>query len=116
MRTPDSLSTTPGLLTRARKFAQFSAVQGAVCLVLSLLVGWLQIQFELASGKVNEFVGLYLVIALWLAPIYWLLATPAHLFFYVRRQAPARYMLSFLASGCVVVVGSALMFWLTANP
>ena len=116
MRAPDSPSMTPELLTRAWKFAQFAAVQGAVCLVLSLLVGWLQIQSELAAGKINEFVGLSLVIVLWLAPIYWLIATPAHVFFYIRRPAPSRYMLSFLASGCVVVVGSALMFWLTANP
>jgi hypothetical protein len=107
---------TPGILTRAWKFAQFAVVQGAVCLVLSLLIGWLQVQVFLAAGKVNEFVGLYLVIALWLAPIYWLIATPAHLFFYVRRPAPSRYMLSFFASAFVVVVGSALMFWLTANP
>lgn len=115
MDIPDTPSTTPGLITRAWKFTLFAAVQGAVCLLLSLLVGLLQIQSEAAAGKVNEFVGLYLVIGLWLAPIYWLFATPAHLFFYVRRQAPLRYMLSFLASACVVLVGSALMFWLKSD-
>lgn len=112
---PDIPSMTPGLFTRVSKFALFAAVQGAVCLSLSLLVGLLQIQSEAAAGKVNEFVGLYLVIGLWLAPIYWLFATPAHLFFYLRRQAPSSYVLSSLASGCVVLIGSALMFWLTSD-
>ena len=115
MGIPGTPSMTPRLFTRAWKFARFAAVQGAVCLLLSLLVGLLQIQSEAAAGKVNEFVGLYLVIGLWLAPIYWLFATPAHLFFFVRRQAPSSYLLSFLASGCVVLVGSALMFWLTSG-
>jgi hypothetical protein len=104
---------TPQLFTRAWNLALFTLLQGAVCLLLSLAVGLLQIQLFLAAGRVNEFVGLYLVIGLWLAPIYWLFATPAHLFFYARRQPPSRYVLSFLASGCVVLVGSALVFWLS---
>lgn len=83
-----------------------------MCLVLSLVVGLIQLQLELASGSVGEFVGLYLVIGLWLAPIYWLIATPAHLFFYIRRQAPSSYVLSSLASICVVLVGTGLMLWL----
>jgi hypothetical protein len=115
MGIPNTSSIPPELLTRAWKFALFAAVQGAVCLLLSLLVGLLQMQSDAAAGKVNEFVGMYLVIGLWLAPIYWLIATPAHLFFYVRRQAPSKYVLSFLASACVVLVGSALMFWLTSD-
>lgn len=103
----------PGLM-RVWKFALFSAVQGAVCLLLSLLVGFLQIQSDSVAGKVNEFVGLYLVIGLWLAPFYWLFATPAHLYFYNRSQPPSRYVLSFLASGFVVLVGSALISWLVS--
>jgi hypothetical protein len=105
-----SPSMTTGLFTRAWKFTQFAVVQGAVCLLLSLLVGLLQMQSDNAAGKVNEFVGLYLVIGLWLAPIYWLFAIPAHLFFYVRREAPSSYVLSGIASGCVVLVGSVLVF------
>ncbi len=108
-------SMTPGLLTRIWKFARFAAVQGALCLLLSLVVGLLQIQYELRDGKVSEFVGLYLVMGVWLAPIYWLIATPAHLFFYMRRQAPSCYVLSSLASACTVLVGTALMFWLTSD-
>ncbi len=104
---------TADVFTRARKFALFAAVQGVVCLLLALLVGLLQIQFDAAPGKVNEFVGLYLVIGLFLAPIYWLIATPAHLYFYVHRQAPSSYVLSCLASFCVVLVGTGLMLWLT---
>ena len=100
---------------RAWKFAKFASVQGVVCLLLSLVVGLLQIQYELQDGKVSEFVGLYLVIAVWLAPIYWLIATPAHLFFYLRRESPSSYVLSTLASACVVLVGTVMMFWLTSD-
>ncbi len=103
---------TEGIFTRARRFVLFAAVQGAVCLLLALLVGLLQIQLDAASGKVNEFVGMYLVMGLFLAPIYWLIATPAHVYFYVRRQAPSSYVLSCLASLCAVLVGSGLMIWL----
>lgn len=107
MYTPDDPLMTPELFARVCKFALFAAVQGAVCLLLSLLVGLIQMQL----GKINEFAGLYLVAGLSLAPIYWLFAMPAHLFFYVRRQAPSSYLLSFLASGCVVLVGTALIYY-----
>lgn len=115
MRPEDSAHSMPGapsprFFARAWKFTQFAAVQGAVCLVLSLLVGLLQMQFESAAGKVNEFAGLYIVIALWLAPIYWLIATPAHIYFYSRRH-PSSYALSFFASACVVFAGSVLLMF-----
>ncbi|MES2324699.1 MAG: hypothetical protein V4633_20770 [Pseudomonadota bacterium] len=105
----------PELFTRAWKFALFSAMQGALCLALALLAGLLQVLADTAPGKVNEFAGLHLVIGLWLAPIYWLLATQAHLYFYLRRQAPARHILSCIASACVVLAGSVLMIWLASH-
>jgi hypothetical protein len=115
MGMPDNPSMTPDFFMRAWKFTLFAAAQGAMCLLLSVLVGLLHMQAETTAGKVNEFAGMYLVIGLWLAPFYWLLATPAHLYFYIRRQAPSSYVLSFLASGCVVLVGSALMSWLAST-
>ena len=103
---------SPRFFARAWKFTQFAAVQGAICLLLSLLVGLLQVQYETAAGKVSEFAGLYLLIALWLTPIYWLIATPAHIYFYSRRH-PSSYALSFFASACVVLAGTVLlMFWI----
>jgi hypothetical protein len=115
MRRENSAHSMPGtpsprFFVRAWEFTQFAAVQGAICLLLSLLVGLLQMQFESAAGKVNEFAGLYIVIALWLAPIYWLIATPAHIYFYSRRY-PSRYALSFFASACVVLAGSVLLMF-----
>src|SRR5207247_2045974 len=104
-------STPPDFFARIWRFTRFAAVQGAVCLLLSLLVGLLQIRADLAAGKVDEFVGLYLVLGLWFAPFYWLIATPAHLYFYIRRQGRSRYILSFLASVCVVLVGTVVMYW-----
>jgi hypothetical protein len=103
----------PGFPRRVWKFVLFAAVQGLVCLVLSLLVGLLQILTDSASARANEFVGMYLVLGLWFAPLYWLIATPAHIYFYQRRQAPANYLLSSFASACVVLVGTALIAWLS---
>lgn len=104
----------PGLALRIWKFALFTVAQGAVCLALSLLVGLFQLLTDSAGATTNEFVGMYLVLGLWFAPFYWLIATPAHVYFYLRRQAPASYLLSSLASVCVVLLGTALTTWLAS--
>ncbi|MFZ6676094.1 hypothetical protein [Undibacterium sp. Xuan67W] len=100
-------STTPSgeqssrwkLAARALKHL---ALHAAICFVFALFLGWIEMQVYIAQqapGSAHEFVGMYLVLAIYImAPISCCLAAPFHLLVYMRKSGATRHVLSVLAS------------------
>ncbi|MFZ6845457.1 hypothetical protein [Undibacterium sp. RuTC16W] len=100
-------SPTPNAERSSRwKFAALAlkhlALHAVICFVFALFLGWIGMQIYIAQqapDSAHEFVGMYLVIAIYVtAPISCCLAAPFHLLVYMRKSGATRHVLSVLAS------------------
>lgn len=89
-------------LTLAARVLKHLALYAVLCFVFALFLGWIEMQIYIAQqapDTAHEFVGMYLVIAIYVtAPISCCLAAPFHLLAYLRKSGTTRHVLSVLAS------------------
>ena len=79
-----------------------------LCVALVLLSGWLQMQVYLWPSKINEFSGLYMVLAAYVSPFIWFITLPFHLYFYYKKPI-SKNRLSTLIS-----ITLAILYFLTS--
>jgi hypothetical protein len=79
-------------------------LHAAVCFVLALALGWLELQIRITAGgrnAANEFVGMYFVLWIYfIGPVSCLFAAPAHVLSFVLARNRA-HIYSVCASGTI---------------
>jgi hypothetical protein len=89
------------------------ALHAALCFMLALFFGWLEIQIRIAAagpGAANEFVGMAFVVwAYFIGPVACLLAAPAHLVAYLSKK-PGLHLYS-VAASVASCVGVWVFLW-----
>lgn len=94
------------------RIAAFLLVQSIVCVLVTLLLGWAQIELD-PKLKFNEFRGMVLVVALYImAPVACALSLPLQIYIYSRNPMVRSYWLGALAS-CAVSIAWEVVFHLT---
>lgn len=89
-------------------FIGFLFGQLTICLVLSVIAGFIQMQIYLWPNKVNEFAGMYLVVAVYLTPIIFAVTMPFHLYLYFFKNTKS-WRDSLLCNLMVVIAANLLL-------
>jgi hypothetical protein len=89
-------------LKTAAQFLGYLLLYSIICMLFAVFLGWLEMQYFLASkgqNYSNEFVGLYVVLALYFyGPVSCLIASPVHLLVYLKKTGNSRHWYSLAAS------------------
>jgi hypothetical protein len=89
-------------MKQAIRFLGYLAIHLVICFLLSVFIGWVEMQlfiFSKGPKYVNEFVGMIVVIAIYATgPISCLLVSPLHLLIYLKKKGANRHWYSVTAS------------------
>jgi hypothetical protein len=106
-------------LKSATRFLGYLAIHLVICFLLSVFIGWVEMQLFIRSkgpNYVNEFVGMVVVIAIYVSgPISCLLVSPLHLLIYLKKKGANRHWYSVGASLSVAVSVTAFFHILSKN-
>lgn len=89
-------------------FLGFLLSQLTICLTLSAIAGLIQMQIYLWPNRVNEFAGMYIVVAVYLTPIIFAITLPFHIYFYYFKITKLWWN-SILCNLTVVVLANLLL-------
>lgn len=101
-------------MSNAVRLIRYIGVYALICVVLVLLAGWMQLQLYLWPNKINEFSGLYVVIAAYVSPFIWFIAWPFHLYFYYKKSEN-KNKFSFYTSLILAILYFVLSYFLQKN-
>ncbi len=101
------------------RFLGYLAVHLIICFLLSVFIGWVEMQLFIHSkgpNYLNEFVGMVVVIAIYATgPISCLLVSPLHLLIYLKKKDANRHWFSVAASLSVAISVAAFIHILSKN-
>ena len=103
-------------LQDAARCLRFLLIHGALCMVIALTFGFIAMQVHMATHSVNEFVGLYLVFAVFfVGPVACGLALPVYLWAYFKAEDAKHHRYAAAASFTANVVVGLFFYILSAR-
>lgn len=101
-------------MNNAFRLIRYIGAHAIICLALVLLAGWIQLQMYLWPNKINEFSGLYVVIAAYISPFVWIITLPFHVYFYYKKSEN-KNKFSFYISLILAMLYFILSYFLQKN-